>query len=490
MRTITLHKTGDNSLEKRYFKNKTFSHVTGNQIKLLPFKTNPSGDSFIDDFKSFQGIVGKLYRLLHSKGQVEFPNSDNPFKTEFKETILKNALSKVSTEKSEEFKNLLSTLFFNEDQGLIKFNSKTLLYMSFINNHNAIKELPKFIIDIFELEDYTKNLNTEFETDENILHQLLLESLPELPENITKTKVSGYNNVIPELKTTFQEDFSFLLDNPTFLLKYSEEFFKYYYFHYLNQFLLHLNDFGSGTGIVKAVYYSMDWETLSENRLSNHYIGWKQLSRVSETVFAHVNTLELLNYITIDETKIGDYHNINAICNDLESSELELLQEKLKELTDFYTDSITVFDTGKNWEDCERIFSMDTLNKSFSNVIEKDMYSLWFKIKYQFENSSRSKPYSDYAKWYVQFGKTNYTKNRGRLGNTMVLSQELLLFLTRLCIGTEDKIRLKVLWDKFKERGIAFDETTKLEITKLFEKINLIEKKSDSGDAQYVKSTI
>jgi DNA phosphorothioation-dependent restriction protein DptG len=72
----------------------------------------------------------------------------------------------------------------------------------------------------------------------------------------------------------------------------------------------------------------------------------------------------------------------------------------------------------------------------------------------------------------------------------MVLTQELLLFLTRLCIGTEDKIRLKVLWDKFKERGIAFDETTKLEITKLFEKINLIEKKSDSGDAQYVKSTI
>ncbi|SCX00291.1 DNA phosphorothioation-dependent restriction protein DptG [Flavobacterium saliperosum] len=490
MRTIILHKTGDNSLEKRYFKNKTFSHVTGNQIKLLPFKTNPSGDSFGDDFKSFQGIVGELYRLLHSKGQVEFLNSDNSFKTEFKATILKNALSRVSTEKPEELKNLLSTLFFNEDQGLIKFNSKTLLYMNFINNHNAIKELPKFIIDLFELEDYTENLNTEFETDENILHQLLLESLPELPENKTKTKVSGYYNVVPELKATFQEDFSFLLNNPAFLLKYSEEFFKYYYFHYLNQFLLHLSDFGSGAGTVKAVHYTMDWETLSENRLSNHYIGWKHLNRVSETAFAHVNTLELLNYITIDDKNIGDYHAITVKCNDLASNELELLQEKLKELTTFYTDSITVFDTGKNWEDCERLLALDMVNKSFSNVIEKDIYSLWFKIKYQFENSSRSKPYSDYAKWYVQFGKTNYTKNRGRLGNTMVLSQELLLFLTRLCIGTEDKIRLKVLWDKFKERGIAFDETTKLEITKLFEKINLIEKKSDSGDAQYVKSTI
>lgn len=122
---------------------------------------------------------------------------------------------------------------------------------------------------------------------------------------------------------------------------------------------------GSGTRTVKAVYYTMDWETLSENRLSNHHIGWKQLNRVSETVFAHVNTLELLNYITIDDTKIGDYHNINAICNNIESSELKSLQEKLKELTDFYTDNITVFETGKNWEDCERLFSMDTLNNLF-----------------------------------------------------------------------------------------------------------------------------
>src|SRR5690606_25481896 len=131
---------------------------------------------------------------------------------------------------------------------------------------------------------------------------------------------------------------------------------------------------------------------------------------------------------TIDDKNIGDYHSINAICNDLSSDELELLEEKLIELTAFYTDSITVFDTGKNWDDCDRLLALDVTNKSFSNSIEKEIYSLWYKIKYQFENSSRSKPYSDYAKWYVQFGKINYTKNRGRLGNTMVLSQELLLF--------------------------------------------------------------
>jgi DNA phosphorothioation-dependent restriction protein DptG len=67
MMKIELNKEGVNGLAKRYFKNKTFSHVTGNQIKLLPFKTNPSGDTFSEDFKSFQGVVGELFRILNSK---------------------------------------------------------------------------------------------------------------------------------------------------------------------------------------------------------------------------------------------------------------------------------------------------------------------------------------------------------------------------------------------------------------------------------------
>jgi len=214
------------------------------------------------------------------------------------------------------------------------------------------------------------------------------------------------------------------------------------------------------------------------------------LNKYSESIFAHVNTLELLNYIYVDGKPIIDYQNIGIIYNRLNPVEKEKLHECVNEIITFYTDSITVFDTGKNWEDCERLLELDLINKKFEIEIFRDIYPLWFKIKYQFENSSRSKPYSDYSKWYSHMGKVNYTKNRGRLGNTIILSQELLLFLTRICIGTEDKIRLKTLWDKFNERGIVFDETTKLEITKLFEKINLIEKKSDSGDAQYVKSTI
>ncbi|AWG26502.1 DNA phosphorothioation-dependent restriction protein DptG [Flavobacterium kingsejongi] len=490
MMQIELNKSGSNSLEKRYFKNKTFSHVTGNQIRLLPFKTNPSGDTFTEDFKSFQGIIGELFRILNNKSQVELKQTDSSFKIELKEIIVKKAISKVETQNIEELKNMLSKIFFDEENGLIKFNIKTLSYMNFINSNNAIKEVSKFIFDIFLNDNFDPNSLDQDTNHENILHQLILQCLPELSVLTSKSKGLTYHNLFPEIKERFVEDFAFLAKNSSFLLKHVEDFFKYYYFHYLSQLILRFNDFGIAKARIKPIYYTMDWETISETRLLSHTVGWKQLNKSSESVFAHVNTIELLNYIYVDEKPVEDYQNIINICNSFSPDEKEKFQDCLNELIIFYTENITVFDTGKNWADCDRLLELDLFYNNLSDNILKGIYSLWFKIKYQFENSSRSKPYGDYSKWYSQFGKVNYTKFRGRLGNTTVLSQELLLFLTRICIGSEDKIRLKTLWDKLKDRGIVFDETTKLEITKLFEKINLIEKKSDSGDAQYVKSTI
>lgn len=487
---IELNINGVNGIKTRYFKNKTFSHITGNQIKLLPFKTNPSGDLFIDDFKSFKGIIGELFRLLNHKSQIEFNKTSVTFKKELKEIVLRNAISKVETENEDKFKNTLSRLFFDEENGLIKFNIETLSYMNFIESNNAIKEVPKFIFDIFLTDNFHIESITEDINNENILHQLIIQCLPKLPDASLKSKGENYYNILVEINEQFTKDFDFLKKNNSLFLRHIEDFFKYYYFHYLNQLILSLNDFGNEPIKIRPVYYSMDWETLSETRLSSHYIGWKQLNKYSESLFAHINTLELLNYIYIDGKTIKDYYNIGVAYNAMSNEEKETFERCVDELIYFYTENITVFDTNKNWDNCDHHLQLDLQNRKFESPIHQKIYVLWFKIKYQFENSSRGKPYNDYSKWYSHFGKVNFTKYRGRLGNTNILSQELLLFLTRICIGSEEKIRLKTLWEKLKYRGIDFDETTKLEITKLFEKINLIEKKSDSGDAQYVKSTI
>ena len=491
---IELKKEGPQGLEKKYSKRKIFRHSTGNQINILPYLTNPSGDIFSEDFKDFHGIVGEIFRIIGAQDNFKSDiDNDLAYKNQLKDTILDNAVKDVETDCPEDLRNLLSKLFFDEENGLIKFDIQTLAYMNLISSNRKVVNVSKFIHNIF-LNNF-KNEEILNESDlgnsgkGNLLYQLMIDSLPELPLISKSTLIENdFYKVFPEIKMIFDLDFEYLQKDKVFFLKHIEDFLKYYYFHYINQVVLSFKKFGFEESQVKPVFYTMDWENISASRLLNHKVSWKQLNRDSISLYAHVNVLEFINYIYIDDQKLGDYNSTVKLYKGLNEENQRELEEKIKEVIDFYTKEVTVFDSGKGWDDCDKELELEFFN-SESNL-ERLLFTFWYKIKYQFENSTRSAAYIKYSKWYTQFAKVNYTKNRGRLGTTTVLSQELLLFFTRLCIGNEDKIRLKSLWKELLKRGIAFDEQTKLEIIKLFEKINLIEKKSDSGDAQYVKSTI
>ena len=46
---------------------------------------------------------------------------------------------------------------------------------------------------------------------------------------------------------------------------------------------------------------------------------------------------------------------------------------------------------------------------------------------------------------------------------------------------------LNEVFHQFELRGVFLDQPSKDEVVKFYTKLNLIDKKSDSGDAQYVK---
>lgn len=64
------------------------------------------------------------------------------------------------------------------------------------------------------------------------------------------------------------------------------------------------------------------------------------------------------------------------------------------------------------------------------------------------------------------------------------------MFTKIILAENNGKIKLSMLFDKFEDRGLVFDRESKRKITELFEKMNYLEKRSDSGDAQYVKSVL
>ena len=65
----------------------------------------------------------------------------------------------------------------------------------------------------------------------------------------------------------------------------------------------------------------------------------------------------------------------------------------------------------------------------------------------------------------------------------------MLLVITTLCVKDE-KLKLKQLFNEYEKRGIYFDRYSKEEVVNFLTKLNLIDKKSDSGDAQYVKPVL
>lgn len=493
MINIELKKDNKEGLNNAYFKGGKFSHITGSKLKFLPFNTKYN-KVCKSDFSLFQGIVGECFRISNKKqfDKELTKDKESSFKTKLKKYILEEAVNKIDTEHPEDFKEVIINLFFEEDGGLIKFNKKMLSYMHFINEHAILKETSKFFYEVFLNTKILNNKDLVKSENDNLFYKLIIESLPQLEDKPAVKSSVEYTNVFDEITRLFLNDFNILSNREELFLEHIEDLFKYYYFFYLSQTAINLNKFGESKEI-KPICFSMDWETLSETRRSYNF-GWKHVLLDLENLFSHANTLELLNYISINNEKIGDYASIIDQSKILTHDQTNSFISKIKELSEFYKPQIeslkSPFKMGKNWLDCENSLSNRLNTKKFDNEIQVEIYSLFYRVDYQFRNSQRDKPYKDYSNWLIDFFKSNYTKFRGRLGYTTAINQETLLFLTKICINNKEKIRLKSLWHKLEQRGISFDETSKVEIVKLFERINLLEKKSDSGDAQYVKSII
>lgn len=459
-----------------------FKHLTNKQYKLLPFNTKWE-NTYANEFVYFNGILGEAYRKTFGKELPKDLKADKDYDHNLKLKIIEKAVSLTETDDDEmkaRFRKFISDMFFEEDN-LYCFDKATLPYLSFKANNATLKQIGNYIYELFlafddsfdELEDNT----------ENILYSLIKQSLPPLKNK--KPDSFGYiiwNKKIIEL---FKKDYTYLKTQNRAFLKNIGILLKYYYFIYVSKIALSLGDFHHDKE--HALFFLLESEVVSKNR-EGFRAGWNMLEKRLTSLFTHTNTLELLNYIKIDGKPIGSYKEVKQIWDGFSETEKKDLISSIQELEDYYKSKITMPNTG--WDKCYEILDNQIDYKRMTCELEKSIYKFWYVIDFQFKNTARSKPHKGYSLWFIEFCKANFIKRRGRIGYTLKMDQELLLFLTKLCIGNEKKIRLKTLWEELSSRGVNFDESSKMEVVKLFEKINLIEKKSDSGDAQYVRTIL
>jgi len=460
-------------LQWAYYKKGSFSHASPKRICLFPYTTSPITPNVLDELKSFKVICGESLRDL---AVVDNTIACTP------SAIIADIKDKIDTENFTNLAHIIKAILFDEKEQIFCFHPTIFYHLSSKDKVKSITTLAQFTRDILFAGHV--NLGADFSTSEvssNVFHSLILKNLPPLVSKKKKRSVYYYKAQDP-LHDCFVKDCSFLQKNSQLYAAQLPELLKFYYFIYQLRLVENLNNF-FGDIVQQPFFFSVDWESLSKGRQA-FQAGWRRVDHKIFSIFSHTHCLEMLSYIPFDglESPFA-YDEIKTWAQDASSEKRKAATRHVNELINFYMESI------------ERLnFDWSRFHQANSNLGGEDLtdrIKYFYKlVHFQFENSNRKAASTRYSKWLSQFAVGSYLKRRGPLGHTLCFSRNQLLFLTRLCIGDnpDEKIRLTELWKEFSKRGVAFDFESQKQILNLFNQLNLIEKKSDSGDAQYVRA--
>jgi DNA phosphorothioation-dependent restriction protein DptG len=201
--------------------------------------------------------------------------------------------------------------------------------------------------------------------------------------------------------------------------------------------------------------------------------GWEKLQGSISHMFSHAITLEILNQ-TLDKN-MYDYIELGKWANKSPDEDAKIADE-IKKAEEIYCSYIG------DYKEFDKISFQQGVSRT-----EEAIRHLYKCVEAQFMSTDRKRANQFYNEKFSEFCKDRWVKNRRKSGLVLNLTESDVIFLTKICLRNAEKIRLNDLYKEYECRGIYLDSTSKEYLQEFFAKLNLIDKKSDSGDAQYVK---
>lgn len=443
------------------------THNNGIRFKLLPYVTSSSVEACTD----LSTVVGRYLAKIERKESVSLSMQELITRLRNDEEL------EIQLGTDEIFSQVVRHMFFDANGKIRPINLRMFLQIS-CKDKNETK-LADYLVDVLgDQEHLRKTLEKALkkaDAQSNALERFAASKFElKAPESSLKSE-QHYQRITNALVENFEKDFEYILGARNRTRDYLVPLLEFYYFAYTAQMILQLNRFLDGDR-EKCIplYFCLEWEKTSQNRQCFRE-GWNILQDAISRVFAHVIVLEILNQ-TEDETEPIDYIKLREFIN-CAPEEDHRIAEEIKKLTDYYRSIIT---------DCSVMTELSRRQSQDGETVAEVKY-LFDSVRLQFENTTqRNRPYNSYAKNFRDYCR-KYLKSRGRSGMMLSISEEMLIFLTKISIKDQEKVRLNDIFTEFESRGVYLDDHSKSEVMQYYEKLNLIEKKSDSGDAQYVK---
>ena len=438
------------------------THFSGKRYKLFPFIAN-NNSVLVYDLNTIVGrYISRIERIIPEKLTVE----------ELTEQLKEDTSIDVGMD--ELFHQVIKHMFFDREGQIRPINLRMIAQIP-CEESNACK-IADYLVDVLGDENILraiiKTASEKLDEQSNVLEKFAMSKLVSKP--LSQTSALPYQRITNAVHRKFESDFEYILGARNRTRDYLIPLLEFYYFTYTAQAIMQLNRFMAGEREhCVPLYFCLDWEKTSLNRLC-YTQGWGVLQPALSRIFAHAIVLEILNQ-TEDDCGPVDYIRLNELVHTAESEDHRIAEE-IKVLTDRYRNAIN---------DCPEMKELERREPDGDETAAEVRF-LFDSVKTQFENTSRNRPYSSYADKFEEYSR-KYLKRRGRSGMMLNIAEETLIFLTKVCIKDREKMRLNDVFAEFEARGVFLDNISKEQVMRYYEKLNLIEKKSDSGDAQYVK---
>lgn len=440
-----------------------FTHKSAQHIKLFPFTANNTATIIT----SFSAVIGEWLRLACNQNKV-------PESMEATLSKLADSMDDIGAYEKEQLLQIARSIYWDDDEKH-SLRPKSITASCYIpcDDQTALKTAQYLYSVLADNENLSNVVNQAAEhaiKEVNVLEKAVFEALQAKIE--PPAPIDPYYIVHLAPQKIFMKDLKFILKNTARTKEYLVDLLEFYHFFYTSQTCLALSRFEYGDRYeIVPLYFSLDWERTNKAR-ECYRSGWQQLLPAIKQQFYHAVTLEILN-----QNPTGEQFDYIALRDYVQKTGMEEeVAAQIRSVCDLYRNAIS---------DCSELNDLQK-NEQLGTVFSEVNY-LYESVRTQFRNTGRGRVSDGYVKHFETFCHDRFLKSRGASGLMLNITEEFLIFLTKLAIHDEEKLSLNEVFRQFELRGVFLDQPSKDEVVQFYTKLNLIEKKSDSGDAQYVR---